>query len=45
MLHVLLDWQKIAKTILKKAFSVFCGVSSFFLVFVAKTLKNGASGR
>jgi hypothetical protein len=30
MLHVVLDWQKISKTILEKHFSLYCGTSIFF---------------
>jgi hypothetical protein len=44
MLHVVLDQQKISKTILEQAFSFFCGVLSFW-GFLLQNLKNGPSDR
>jgi hypothetical protein len=44
MLLAVLDWQKIYKTVLEKAFSfiLWCSV---FLVLVSKNLENGPSER
>jgi hypothetical protein len=37
MLHVVLDWQNIYKTVLEKAFSLFFGIFIFFFCsFVEK---------
>jgi hypothetical protein len=43
MLHVVLDWQKIYKIVLEKAFFFILWRFYLFLVFLLKNLKNGPS--
>jgi hypothetical protein len=45
MLHVVLDWQKIYKTVLEKAFFFSFWHFYLFLVPVSKNLKNSPSER
>jgi hypothetical protein len=40
LLHVVLNWQKIYKTILERHFSLFFGVSIFFQLLYYADLKN-----
>jgi hypothetical protein len=44
MLHVVLDWQKFYKTVLKRHFSLF-GISIFFWSLFENKLENGTSER
>jgi hypothetical protein len=45
MLHVVLDRQKISKTVLERALSFIFWLFYLFGVFVYQNLKNGASER
>ncbi len=45
MLHVVLDWQQIYKTVLKKAFILVFWRFHLYLVLVSKNLKNSPSER
>ena len=45
MLRVVLDWQKIYKTVLEKAFFFSFWRFYLFLVLVSKNVKNGPSER
>jgi hypothetical protein len=45
MLHVVLNWQKISKTILEKAFFFIVWHFYLFLVFVLLNFKIGPSER